>query len=138
MATCVCGRERTCQPHVVDDSRGAQEVVLGGISRRLGARADAQLVKDAADVPVHRSLADEQLQGDRPVGSSRGDEPQDLELASAQSEVLRRSWLGCQHRVDPVQVRAGAELRENLMRRLELELRAFVVAERPAGLGDEL
>ena len=56
------------------------ESMLVGIRRRRGARGDAQLRVDVADVSVDGSLAEHQPGRDGPVGVTRNQKAQDLEL----------------------------------------------------------
>src|SRR5215211_3116955 len=62
---------------------GSADPVLERVRRGGGARADAELGEDVADVPFDGLLAEEQLGGDRPVAVARRNQREHLELAGA-------------------------------------------------------
>lgn len=77
--------------HLRDSAPGVEAPALGGPGCDLRARAEAQLVADGLDVPLHGALGDEEALGDLPVGRARGDVIGDLRFPAAEGHH------GCDH-----------------------------------------
>src|SRR5512133_333370 len=85
------GRATSGEPPILLDrpdgwfhGAGSADPVLERVRRGGGARADAELGEDVADVPFDRLLAEGQLGGDGPVAVARRNEREHLDLARAQ------------------------------------------------------
>src|SRR5918994_1938973 len=107
--------ESETSSHYRSENSGIDDVVLDGIRRCSGSGVDAQLVKDVADVAMHRSLAQVQLASDRVVRPAGGYQPQHLDLAFAQAAGTNRScWM--QQPFHPMQIGAGTQAGKRRLR----------------------
>ena len=70
---------------------------LGRVGRYLSSVGGARFGEDVADVMPNGVKANEQLFANQPVGLTRSDQPQDLNLSLGQAIGVGRSsnWLGC-------------------------------------------
>ena len=104
-------------------SVGQTSLCCVGEGRGRGARGDVELGEDIAHVPVDRLLAQGQLAGDGLVRLAGGDQAQDLQAraVSAHASADRTGLL--RQRVDPGEIRRGAELLEHGPGRIDLETR---------------
>jgi hypothetical protein len=69
-------------------TRSGQEAELFAALNGLRAARGTELVEGAGAVGLHRVLGDEELGGDLAIAEAAGDEVQDLELASGDTEAL--------------------------------------------------
>src|SRR5262245_59700136 len=103
------------------------------VRRRGRARGHVELREDVAHVAVDGLLAEREVGGDLSVRAAGRDEPQNLELALREAARGR----GCRRRartqrVDVRDIGRGFEALESRTRRVELERRAVLIAERAA------
>src|SRR5436305_1450355 len=110
----------------------SDEVVLECERSRRGAGGDAELAEDVLQMARDGVLADDERGRDLTVALAGGDEPQDLELPLRQA-VTVAGLVPLDHPPDSGGIRGSAQPLERGRRRLELERRALLVAERTAG-----
>src|SRR5690606_14463797 len=103
-------------------------VCRGGRTRR-----HIELREDIAHVAIHRPLAEHEPGRHLPVREPGCDEPQHFELTRCETSCRGARPLEPQaQRIDVREIRPCLQALEDLARGLELELRALLVAERPA------
>src|SRR3954453_5919783 len=122
------GRGRT------DDLLGLrQEAVLVGVGRGRSPARHAELAEDVLDMPANRVRADPERLGDLLVRLTGSEVDENVTLAFGQVVGGRRST---GERLEPVDVRLGAQGEERLLGIAELELGSGVVGECSAGEPD--
>src|SRR5262249_7513692 len=114
----------------------SDQAILVRERRGGGAGGDVQFVEDVGEVPIDRLLGEKELRRDRLVRFPRGHEKQDLELPRRESVRARRRRV-IAGRLQPREIRRGAERSKDFSRGIRLETAAFLVAEGAAGLPDE-
>src|SRR5262249_50479842 len=120
---------------ISDQTEKSHEIVFERVRAGGRARGDAELREDVLDVPCDRVLADHQGGGNLLVARADSNEPENLHLAARQT-MSRRGRLA-RHRVALRDARGGAEPLESGTGRVELQRKAFLIAERSARRSDE-
>ena len=111
-------------------------MMLVGVGGRGGARRDAELVEDVAEMAIDRLLAELQLLRDRLVGLAGGDEAEHLDLAPREVAGLFRTRPALEIG-EAGQIGGSAQLVEHDAGGLELERGAFPITECATGEPDE-